>query len=72
MTNPNPSQKLKPLYGDEAMAEKPVCVRLPQDLDEYVRSLSNRAEWLREAAIEKWERDQAAVESDSDRNDGET
>lgn len=55
---------IKPTYG-EAMANKPVCVMLPVDLDAYVRSLPNRAEWLREAAMEKWHREQSA-ESDSE------
>lgn len=69
--NPNPSQKLKPFYGDEAMSEKTISVRLPKDLDAYLRTLPNKMQWLREAAIEKREREKAA-ESDSDRNDGET
>lgn len=39
-------------------------VRLPLELDAYVRSLPNKAEWLREAIAEKYERE---VNSDSDR-----
>lgn len=35
--------------GAEALAEKPVSVFLSKDVDQYVRSLPNRAEWLREA-----------------------
>lgn len=68
MANPNPKPKLKPLYGDEALAKKAVCVNLPKDLDEFVRSLPNRAEWLREAIAEK----RAREEADRDRTEGET
>ncbi len=53
----NPEILAKPLYG-EAMAEKIIGVRLPIELDEYVRSLPNRAEWLREAIAEKKQREQ--------------
>lgn len=56
--NPNPKQKLKQLY-DKPVAERPVAVKLPQDLDAYVRSLPNKSEWLREAIAEKRERDVA-------------
>jgi hypothetical protein len=36
--------------GDgEPMAEHPICVRLPKDLDEAVRALPNRTEFLRDA-----------------------
>lgn len=41
----------------EPMARKPVSVILPVDKDEYVRSLPNRTEWLREAIAEKIERE---------------
>ena len=56
MANPHPTYKLTPLYG-EAMAEKPVAVRLAKELDAYVRSLPNKTEWLREAIAEKYQRD---------------
>jgi hypothetical protein len=35
--------------GEESLAEKPVSVFLPKDLDRYVRMKPNRAEWLRAA-----------------------
>ena len=38
--------------GEEAMAEKPVSVFLPKELDQYVRMKPNRAEWLRAAIAE--------------------
>lgn len=57
MPNPSPKFKLKQLY-DKPVAEYPVAVKLPVDLDAFVRSLPNRAEWLREAVAEKYEREQ--------------
>ena len=39
------------------MAERPLSVRLPVDLDAQVRSLSNRTEWLRDAILEKLQRE---------------
>lgn len=48
--------RFKPL-GEEPLAEKPVSVFLPKDLDQYVRSLPNRAEWLRAAIKEAALRD---------------
>jgi len=38
--------------GEEALAEKPVSVFLPKELDQYVRLKPNRAEWLRSAIAE--------------------
>jgi hypothetical protein len=52
----NPEILAKPLYG-EPMAEGTLGVRLPVYLDEYVRSLPNRSEWVREAIAEKWQRE---------------
>lgn len=37
---------------------KPVSVLLPPELDNWVRSLDNRSEWIRQAIIEKYEREQ--------------
>lgn len=55
----NPSAMAKPLYGDEPMAEKPLCVRLTKVEDEFVRSRSNRTEWLRQAIAAQIEKDVA-------------
>ena len=52
----NPLIYQKPKY-EVAMAEKPIGVRLPIELDEFVRNLPNRAEWLREAIAEKRQRE---------------
>lgn len=54
--NPNPKQKLKPI-GEEAMAKTPLAIRVPVEIDEFVRSLPNRTEWLRQAIAEKYERE---------------
>jgi hypothetical protein len=43
--------------GDVPMAKQPITVRLPEDIDVIVRSLPNRTEWLREAIMEKLDRD---------------
>lgn len=40
------------------LAKTPVSVFLPLEVDEFVRSLPNRTEWLREAIKEKLEREQ--------------
>jgi hypothetical protein len=39
---------------------KPVSVLLPDDLDEVVRSMENRSEFIRQAIAEKLERDKLA------------
>ena len=68
--NPNPKHKLTRLYiGEcqEPVAETAVSVKLPRSLDVWVRSLPNRAEWLRRAIADAYERDMAAIEgTDSD------
>ena len=38
--------------GEEALAQKPIAVFLPKELDQYVRMKPNRAEWLRGAIAE--------------------
>lgn len=38
--------------GEKALASKPVAVKLPQDIDEAVRSLPNPSEWLRRVIVE--------------------
>ena len=53
MTDPRADYltRFKP-SGEEALAEKPVSVFLPKELDQYVRLKPNRAEWLRAAIAE--------------------
>jgi hypothetical protein len=40
--------------------QKPVSVMLPEEIDELVRSMPNRSEFIRQAIIEKLERDKCA------------
>lgn len=47
--------------GEEPLAERPVSVFLPRDIDEYVRALPNRSEWLRQAIVEAVQREQASA-----------
>ncbi len=58
----NPLIYAKPL-DNEPMAESPISVRLPVYLDGYVRSLPDRTDWLREAVLEKWQRETFTKES---------
>ena len=37
---------------------KPVSVMLPPELDDWVRSLDYRSEWIRQAIVEKFKREQ--------------
>ncbi len=52
----NPEAMAKPLYG-EPMANKSFCLKLPIELDQFLRSLPNKAEWVREAIAEKRQRE---------------
>ncbi len=61
MSNPNPVSKFKPTHS-EPLAKDNVAVRLPIKVDEWVRSLPNRTEWLRQAIIEKYQREKASVQ----------
>ncbi len=40
--------------------QKPVSVMLPQEIDEIVRAMPNRSEFIRQAIIEKLEREKCA------------
>lgn len=49
------------------MSRKPVAVALPIELDEWVRNLPNRSEWLRRAIADAYQRDmQQLSDTDSD------
>lgn len=56
MANPKPTYKLKPLYGNKPLSAKTVTLRLPEEIDDFVRSLPNKTHWLRQAITEKYER----------------
>lgn len=59
--NPNPKQKLKPRVYEQTMAEIPLSVRVSVDVAKYVRSLSNRTEWLRRVISEAVERENGKI-----------
>ncbi|MBE9108415.1 hypothetical protein IQ273_03145 [Nodosilinea sp. LEGE 07298] len=48
--------------GEVAMAERPLCVRLPEDIDRLMREKENRTAWLRDAIMEKLWREGALPE----------
>lgn len=54
--NPNPKNKYTSPYA-EPLAKDMIGVRLPVELDSFVRSLPNRTEWLRRAIAAQYERD---------------
>lgn len=56
MSNSKPAFRIPP-KGDKPLAKKMVGIRLPQELDEYVRSLPNRTEWLCQAIARQMEED---------------
>lgn len=53
----NPGTYFRAESCPEKVAKQAIAVKLPLDLDEYVRSLPNRAEWLREAIALHMERE---------------
>ncbi len=60
MGNPKPKlENLKPFspIGSEALADKQIQVRLPKDVDEAVRSLPDKTDWLRRVIVEAAKRE---------------
>ncbi|HEY9662098.1 MAG TPA: hypothetical protein V6C65_26890 [Allocoleopsis sp.] len=55
MANKNPSPKTR--FQSEGLAEKPVCVRLPVEVDVIVRSIEDKNSWLRRVICEAVERE---------------
>jgi hypothetical protein len=43
--------------GDTPMAKTPLSVRMPEDIDAIVRAKPNRTQWLRDAILEKLDRE---------------
>lgn len=43
--------------GTVEMADRPLLVRLPADLDKRVRKIPNYTSWLRDAIVEKLDRE---------------
>ena len=56
MSNPHPTCKFD-RHSKLELAPQMTGVRLPIDLDRYVRSLPNKTEWLRRAIADAYERD---------------
>lgn len=54
--NPHPKHKYTS-FNSEPMSERPIAVRLPIRLEDYVRSLPDRTEWLRKAIARQVEED---------------
>ena len=52
----------KPL-GTQALSRSPVSVKLPPELDSYVRSLPNRNQWLIAAIAAQIERESSQQEA---------
>lgn len=50
----NPGTYYKTIGYEGEVAKKTIGVKLPVEIDTWVRSLPNRAEWLREAIAEKY------------------
>ncbi len=51
--NPNPEGRFKGKGLKTTRKQRPVSVKLPPELDEIIKSLPNRSEFLREAIREK-------------------
>jgi len=45
--------KLRPFrpLGETALADKPLCVKVPKDVDAWVRSQPNPSAWLRDVIV---------------------
>jgi hypothetical protein len=63
MPNPNPKQseefltyQFKSEAGEE-LAKAALCVKLPIEIDAIVRPMANRSEFMRQAILEKLQRD---------------
>lgn len=54
----NPGTYFKSKYQGE-LAKRVVGTKLPPEIDAYLNSVDSQADWLRQAAIEKYERDHA-------------
>lgn len=62
MANPNPKlENLKPYKSQgeySGLSKTPISLKLPKELDEYVRSLPNRNQWLIDAVMDKATREE--------------
>lgn len=54
--------------SDVPLAKKPVAVMLPVVVDEYVRSLPNRTEWLRRVICDAVEKEKSAQQAKTEQS----
>ncbi len=57
MANPKGNPQKLVRIGTEPVASTAVSVKLPLTMDAWVRSLPNRADWLRKAIADAYERE---------------
>lgn len=57
MANPKPKCKFPAPLDVEKVARKPITVKLPPEIDAWVRTLPNKSEWLRQAIADAYQRD---------------
>ena len=72
MANPKPKCKFPSPKDVTVVARKPVAVKLPPEIDEFVRSLPNRTEWLRNAIAAQYERDMTAIKGSDSNSESDT
>lgn len=62
VSNPNPQTEQLQAYqfprSEVPLAQRPLTVRVRQDIDEFIRQLPNRNEWLRQVITEAAEAEQ--------------
>lgn len=62
VSNPNPKTDQLQAYqfpsSEVPLAQRPLTVRVRQDIDEFIRQLPNRNEWLRQVITEAAEAEQ--------------
>lgn len=69
--NPNPKNKYTSPYP-QPLAKDMIGVRLPVELDSFVRSLPNRTEWLRRAIAAQYERDMQQLNGTNSSSESDT
>lgn len=72
MANPKPKCKFPSPKDVTVVARKPVAVKLPPEIDEFVRSLPNKTEWLRQAIAAQYERDMQQLNGSDSNSESDT
>ena len=57
MANPRPKCKFPTPKDVTVVARKSIAVKLPPEIDAWVRTLPNKSEWLCQAIADAYERD---------------